>query len=127
MPSVLTGAATSLGNAFGLAFDSAGNLYAISHPVGTTTGVFGILEFAPGAIGNVAPIKTIAGNGTGIFEHTGIAVDALGNIFVVGLDNLTFVPKVAVFPPTASGNISPATIIQSMAWDNASMINLAIH
>jgi hypothetical protein len=126
-PSILTGAATSLGNAFGLAVDSAGNLYVISHPVGTTTGVFGILEFAPGAIGNVAPTKTIAGNATGIFEQTGIAVDALGSIFVVGSDNVTFVPKVAVFPPTASGNIAPATIIQSTAWDDASMINLAIY
>ena len=120
-PAILTGAATTLGSAFGLAFDSAGNLYVISHPVGTTTGVFGILEFAPGAIGNAAPIKTIAGNGTGI------AVDAVGNIYVVGLDTTTFFPKVAVFPPTASGNAAPATIIQSTSWDNTSMINLAIH
>ena len=125
-PAILTGAATNLGNAFGLAFDSAGNLYVISHPVGTTSGVFGILEFAPGAIGNVAPIKTIAGNATGIFEHTGIAVDAVGNIYTVGADNVTFAPKVAVFPPTASGNVAPATVIQSMPWDDSSLINLVI-
>jgi hypothetical protein len=59
----ISGALTGLYQAFGLAVDPTGNLYAANRTTGYT---WAVSVFAPGANGNVAPTQTISGPNTDI-------------------------------------------------------------
>ena len=87
----------------GLAFDTAGNLYAVQNE-----DIFGgpyVAVYAPGASGNVAPIRTISGSNTGLYQPTYDAVDSSGRIYVTNLGTVT------VYAAGANGNVAPIATI----------------
>jgi hypothetical protein len=112
----------------GLAYDSAGNLYAVTYnPL--TGGGAAVVVFGVGAGANATPTRVIAGTagvpnnttlgapttggGGGNADPQAIAVDAKGNIYVaefpLGGNNA---PSIVVFATGANGNVAPTQLIQ---------------
>jgi alpha-tubulin suppressor-like RCC1 family protein len=105
----ITGANTRLQNAtvFGMALDSAGNIYVVNKGV--------VLVFAAGATGNVAPIRTIVGNKTKMDGATGVALDGSDNVYVCNTNPTTGESYITVYRAGTSGNHRPMQIIQHSA------------
>lgn len=97
---------TFFGCQTGIAFDSAGNVYAgdiANRPPEFPGGHIAI--FGPHANGNVAPERVIAGPKANFHSPTGIALDAFGDLYVA--DSALGYPlpgDVQVFAAGASGN-----------------------
>ena len=97
----ISGTNTGLDFPFGVALDSAGNLYAANSRVKSIT------VYPPGVSGNWPPTRTISGTSTGLTSPSGIALDSAGNLYVTNrIEN-----SITVYPPGASGNVAPARII----------------
>ena len=118
--------------AYGLAVDTANNLYASgigSGPGGNSAGP-NIAVYAPGASGTAAPARTISGANTGLGGLPALAVDAAANIYVVSYGNpfnnvLPANPTVLKFSATASGNVAPTSSFTSTSWNGPT--SLAVH
>ena len=95
----IQGPATTLSGPFGVAVDSAGNIYVANESNSSVT------EFAANAGGNAAPIKTITS--ASFVDIRGIAVDAAGNIYVSD----TSAKAVWIFTAAQSGNVAPNSSI----------------
>jgi hypothetical protein len=134
---MITGSATGL-NISGqisigaLATDSVGNLYVSAlTPEGQ-----GISVFSSAANGNAAPTKVIAGSATNIADPVQIAVDSAGNIYAA--NSGTFgPPSILLFDSSATGNVTPTSIlggpattinsVQGLAVDSAGNIYVAVN
>ncbi|HUL48674.1 MAG TPA: NHL repeat-containing protein, partial [Gemmatimonadales bacterium] len=97
---MIQGSSTALAAPWGIALDSAENLYVANSYGGSVT------VYAPGANGNEPPAVTIAGSNTGLNILTGLAVDATGRIYVGDGRQ-----RVYVFAAGASGNVAPIATI----------------
>jgi hypothetical protein len=97
----LSGQLTGLSGIGGLAFDSAGQLWAVS------AGSDAIEQFAPGASGNVAPSRLVAGPNTAIVNPSGLAIDASGRVYVANAAS----NQINVYPADANGNTPPQRAI----------------
>ena len=120
-----TGSATAVG----LAFDTAGSLYATYQ---NTDSPNSIQIYGPGASGNAEPTRTISGSATTLQNPTGISVDSAGFIYVVDYTNTSFInpaqdPVIKIFSPGASGNTAPAYTITSAQWTGPGQAAIAIH
>jgi hypothetical protein len=89
---------TGLGETWGIALDSSGNIYVSS--------TAGITEYAAGSSGNVAPIATIFGNNTGLGAQY-IALDSSRNIYAT---NGTY-STIAEYAAGSNGNVAPIATI----------------
>jgi streptogramin lyase len=103
---------TQLGQPFGIALDSTGNIYVTNS--GGPPGVQGysVTIYGAGATGNTAPLETIAGNSTHLSVPEGIVLDSKGNIYVANLENGEAF-NVTVYPPFGStfvGTVNQAPI-----------------
>ena len=94
----VSGALTLLAQPFGIAYDSAGNLYVANSGNSTIT------VYAPGANGNVAPIRTITTGTSGLNQPKGLATDASDNLYVASFGSNT----VLVYASGANGAAVPA-------------------
>lgn len=105
------GKKTNILAAFGVALDSAGNVYVADAGAGA------IEVFKAGATGNVAPMRFIAGDKTHIRTPSGIAVDGAGYIYLGNFDQSTSNNSwpIFVFKPNADGNVAPVQIIRVKA------------
>lgn len=80
----LSGPATGLSQAQGLAQDAAGNLYVASF---LPSGGPAVNEYIPGATGNSAPVAVLSGSATKLGYNQGIAIDAAGTHLYVADHN----------------------------------------
>ena len=99
--STLSGPLTGVSGVGGLAFDSAGQLWASS------SGGTAIEQFPPGATGNVAPSLVLAGSDTQLTTPAGIAFDSSGRLYVAN----TASQAITVYPAGASGDTPPLQTI----------------
>jgi len=105
----ISGAATGLNGATGLAVDTVNNELVVSNIFGNSVTVY-----ARTANGNVAPLRTISGAATGLNGPLGNAVDTVNNELAVA----NFVPgssSVTVYGRTANGNVAPLRTLQGAA------------
>ena len=105
----ITGSATRMDSANGLAVDTRGNLY-VANSGGQANGKdqdMRVMVFVPGASGNVAPIRTIEGPATGLDTSSFLGFDAAGDLYVANLGESTGVTTVTVYPPGANGDARP--------------------
>jgi sugar lactone lactonase YvrE len=93
----IKGSLTQLDYPFGIAMDSAGNVYAAN------SGASIITVYAAGAEGNIAPIRIIAGSKTQLEEPTGIALDGKGRLYVVNNHG----NSVTEYGANSNGNVRP--------------------
>jgi hypothetical protein len=93
----VTGALTLLAQPFGVAYDSAGNLYVANSGNSTIT------VYAPSANGNVAPIRTITAGASGLNQPKGLALDLSDNLYVASFGSNTML----VYAPGANGAAVP--------------------
>jgi NHL repeat-containing protein len=93
----ITGALTLLAQPFGVAYDSAGNLYVANSGNSTIT------VYAPNATGNVAPIRTILAGTSGLNQPKGLATDKNDNLYVASFGSNT----VLVYASGANGAAVP--------------------
>jgi hypothetical protein len=128
---IIAGSLTQMGVAgcnggsamFGMTVDDSGDLYVLyrcqmdRYAPASSLAVY---EFAPNANGNVSPIRTFTTPGMGIYyAGTGLAVDSAGTVYVSAsyqVGSYGFVPAVFEFPATASGTVTPSSILTSIAW-----------
>ncbi|MDQ6931572.1 MAG: NHL repeat-containing protein [Candidatus Eremiobacteraeota bacterium] len=103
---VISGAATTLGQARGITVDAAGNIYVanVAFPPSLTSS---ILVFAAGASGNTAPARSISGALTLLAFPAGIAINGSANIFVANSANAS----IEQFSSAATGNMAPTKTI----------------
>ena len=88
-------------DSFGMALDSAGNLYASNPNFNSIT------VYAPDATGLATPLRTSRGPSTGLFYPKGVALDSAGNLYVANFDGNT----ITVYPPGATGDVAPIRTI----------------
>jgi hypothetical protein len=100
---------------YGLAFDTAGNLYVVEDP-GTQT-ADSVAVYAPGASGNATPIRIITGSNTGMDGAFFDAVDSSGRVYVA---NAFGNGSVTVYAAGANGNAAP---IATIAGTNTGFFN----
>jgi hypothetical protein len=93
----ITGALTLLAQPFGVAYDSAGNLYVANSGNSTIT------VYATNANGNIAPIRTITTGTSGLNQPKGLALDKNDNLYVASFGSNT----VLVYAPGANGAAVP--------------------
>ncbi|MEA2786705.1 MAG: hypothetical protein QOF71_2809, partial [Candidatus Eremiobacteraeota bacterium] len=93
----VSGALTLLAQPFGVAYDSAGNLYVANSGNSTIT------VYAPNANGNVAPIRTIIAGTSGLNQPKGLATDKNDNLYVASFGSNT----VLVYASGANGAAVP--------------------
>ncbi|RXH57612.1 SBBP repeat-containing protein [Granulicella sibirica] len=117
----IAGSATGLQNLSSnpiasLDVDSAGNLFVAADVVVGPNGpggriVDGISVFSPSANGNVPPSRVIAGDQTAMSGAIPqIAVTPAGGVYV-GVNAYQTPGSILFFPPTATGNIAPTTVL----------------
>lgn len=109
------GLASEMGVPYGVAVDSAGDIFATLNGGNEN---LGIVEYGPGASGIATPIRTIAQDSTGLLgrAYGGIAIDASGNIYVATSDFSSGTPAIVTYAPSASGNATPTSVITSPEW-----------
>ena len=124
----IAGSQTQLTYPQSIAFDSAGNLYVSNEAPSGTSATPDVVVYARGSNGNAAPIRVIEGPNTGFAAAKslfGVAVDGLGYLYVMedtssesctastctANDNAT----IAVFAPSANGDVAPIRTIDSSA------------
>jgi hypothetical protein len=117
----ITGANTQLGYSFGIAVDGAGDIFATTEMSGTEK-ISQVLEFAPNANGNALPTMTLTDFASD--PIAGIQVDDAGNLYVLVIDNNLM--TVDVFSAGASGGRAPEQNINSTAWTNSDIGQIAI-
>jgi hypothetical protein len=98
--------------------DSPGNIYLLCNTVRQDgLNPFGVLVFGPGANGDVAPIRYVTTPGMNDGEYgtiTGLAIDSSGSLFVSATLSPDYYPAgLYVFPPGASGSVTPSRIVQT--------------
>ncbi|HZQ42624.1 MAG TPA: hypothetical protein VFA99_05200 [Acidobacteriaceae bacterium] len=103
---------TTLTAVSSLAADSTGQIY-VAQPGS-------IAVFTASANGTVAPARTISGTATTLASINSIAVDSTGNLYALTIQANDAV-SIAVFSPTADGNIAPA---RSIAGSNTTVSSL---
>ena len=110
-----------LSSPWGIALDSAGNIYVASYDSG---GRGAVSVYKAGSSGNSVPIATISGMRTGLDNPFGIAVDSSGKIYVANFAGGHGRGSVTVYPANSNGNVAPiATIIgDDTGLDNPSGI-----
>ncbi len=121
-----------------LTVDAAGNLYVAGQTIGTTAATGSeILVYAPGATAKAPPSRIIAGAATGMqslpsTSVSSMALDTASNLYVAtdvevgsGPSNRVY-QGIAVFPPTASGNIAPTKSIAGDATGIFSPAQIAL-
>ncbi len=106
---IISGASTELSNPWGVALDTAGNLY--------VTNSNSITVYAPGAGGppgspaaNVAPLRSISGARTGLQGPIGVAVDAASNLYVSNTPALiitVYAPGTGGPPGSPAADVAP--------------------
>ena len=99
----ITGPNTGLTTAYGVALDSAGNVYAVNNSGQSAS----ITEYAAGSNGDAAPVSTIQGPNTQLFGPYGIALDGLSNIYVAN-NSGNYVTEYAA---GTNGDVSPISMI----------------
>ncbi|MBV9149200.1 MAG: NHL repeat-containing protein [Candidatus Eremiobacteraeota bacterium] len=101
----ISGSATTIGSARGIAVDLAGNIYLanVSNPPFFTSS---ILIFPPGSTGNTAP-GAISGTLTGLNGPVGLAVDPSARVYAANAGAGT----IGIFSPNSSGNVAPLITI----------------
>jgi hypothetical protein len=115
--------------AVAMATDAQGNLYELNGDP------FVVFEFDPEANGRVAPIRSVwAPSMYPYFFNNSLALDSAGNIYLSTGEALTpsaptsaVLPAVFVFSPSASGNVTPSSIITSPEWLDAPTSRIAVH
>lgn len=101
----ITGGATTIGSARGIALDSNGNIF-LANVSGPPQFTSSILIFPPGSNGDVQP-ATISGTLTGLNGPVGVAVDKTNRVYVANAGNGT----IGVFASGVSGNVAPVITI----------------
>lgn len=119
----ITSSSTSI--FYGIAVDSASNIYA---NVDSNTGLSGsaIVEFAAGATGAATPIASITGAATGLTYGGGLRRDAVGNLYAVEANVVSGAVSLIAFSPSATGNASPGLAFTSAPWNDGGS-ELALH
>jgi hypothetical protein len=109
----IIGPNTGIQNAFGIAVDPKGTLFATTDSGAEHTGV---LAFPRSSDGNVTSSAIISGDQTGIDSPAGVALDPRGDIYVadagrykVGRDD--FSAGIRVFSAGSNGNVPPIATI----------------
>ena len=98
-----------LSSPWGIALDSAGNIYVASYDSG---GRGAVSVYKAGSSGNCVPTATISGMRTGLDHPFGIAVDSNGKIYVANYIGGNGGGSVTVYPANSTGDVAPiATII----------------
>jgi len=106
---------------WGIALDSAGNIYVASFDSG---GRGAISMYKAGSSGVSVPTATISGMRTGLDNPFGIAVDSSGKIYVANFAGGHGRGSVTIYPAGGNGDVAPiATIIgDDTGLDNPSGI-----
>ena len=110
-------ASSGLSGPFGLAFDSAGNLFVANSYVGTAG--YSIEKFNSSGVGTV-----FAGPSTGLAQPVGVAFDSKGNLFVANEENNT----IQEFSPLGVGTLfvhSGLNAPTALAFDSAGNLFVA--
>jgi hypothetical protein len=103
----LSGAATGLSSAFGVAIDPVRDELVVTDIANNSVRVY-----ARTANGNIAPLRTLSGAATGLSSPTGIVVDRVNNeLAVANLGNAS----ITVYARTASGNTAPLRTLTGAA------------
>ena len=106
LPGYAAGSNTKIGAVDGVAVSSTGQVY-----LGLDSGA--VEAFSATAAGNVAPDRYIlgasqtGGGASGLIVSNAVAADSTGQIYVVNEGGPGLMP-IAIFAPTATGNIAPA-------------------
>ncbi len=118
----LGGANTSIGIPWGVAVDSAGNLYVSSFNEPSNSSL--VVQFAPGATGNATPTRTL----TAVASDTlaGLAVDALDNLYVFTQAPTTNQMAIDIFTPDESGSTAPVESITTTSWTASNYGQIAV-
>jgi hypothetical protein len=108
---LIAGSLTQLNSAYGIAVDSAQNIYVAN------TGGNDVLVFSSTAAGNVAPSSILAGAATEISTPVGLALDSSGDIYVASFNQPSNSSLVLEFTPGATGNAAPTRTLTAVASD----------
>jgi hypothetical protein len=115
----ITGPATGMFEAVGLALDAAGDMFVANLDFHNNSSV---TEYAPNANGNAAPIATIAGSSTMLDAPEGLAIDA-GRLYAANDNGV--VTEYALPLPAGTDNLAPVATISGANTGLASPIGLA--
>jgi hypothetical protein len=99
------GPSTLLDSPFGIAVDSARNIYVANYPSGSQAG--SITIYSTDSDGNAAPARVITGSATKLNYPAAVAVDAVGTVYVANY----FGNNVTVYAPGTNGDVAPARTI----------------
>ncbi len=109
-----------------VAFDSAGYIYidSVNEADGTNARLASRVDvFAPGSVGAAMPVRTIQGASTQLFDTRTMAIDASGFLYVASSGSGTLgdsgyvASGVAVFAPSATGNVAPVRVVTPLTID----------
>jgi hypothetical protein len=76
-----------------------------------------IAVYTYGASGNATPVRVISGGNTNLVFPVAVKLDSLGNIYVLDNGLAGNAPVINIYPPDASGNVTPRQISNIGAAD----------
>lgn len=78
--------------------------------------------------GDIAPVRTISGSATTLNDPVGLAVDSSGNIYTENANGAYTASayEIAVFGPTANGNVAPTRLINGADTGLGDSLSLAV-